>query len=387
MLKVDLKTELSQDAQKSLREQVYYLHPRVKSVSFSESLLLIDIDDDSDRESISQAARALAERTEKSFRRAREKTLFEHAGSGTNKIDPFPELIRRKDVRRHAPGIFTFQGEFLVLMQSLDAHFRDYALSIGATEQSYPPTVLASSMVRNGYLRSFPHHALLVAGVRRDADGVGGLAATRDAGEEHVNQDDLSAPDQLLAPTVCYRCFEALANETVGEAAIYTGTGHCNRNEGFIEDDLTRLQSFSMREIIFFGDASRVDKLRYETIENARLAITDWGLTARLVTASDPFFSLGKESKRGYQTLMQLKYELQCLLPHSGQWISCMSFNNHQTTLTSAYEIRSQDGQLHSGCVGYGLERLAYSLVSQHGIDSDQWPQPLRDLDARSRAV
>jgi hypothetical protein len=56
-----------------------------------------------------------------------------------------------------------------------------------------------------------------------------------------------------------------------------------------------------------------------------------------------------------------------------------MSFNDHQGSLVGPYEITAEGGRaLASGCVGYGLERLAYAILCQHGDARERWPQALR---------
>ena len=380
-LDIELPEGLTDEAYKVLREQIFFLNRLVDAVEFNGRNVIVSLSDSpASVEALSSSIRELAETTVRSFRRVREKVVFQNDGPGRHLGDPLPSLLALKSVRRHAPGVFTFQGEFLRVLNGLDRYFRTYALSLGAVEQVYPPTVQAKSMMRNGYLSSFPHHALLVAGVERTGADVGRFVDACKAGEP-IASDTLAEPAQVLAPTVCYRCFESLYGERLGQkVSIYTGTAHCNRNEGFIEDSLARLQSFLMREIVFIGTSSDVERVRYQIIQHAQDCVRKWGLTARLATASDPFFATTEQSKRGYQSLMQLKYEMQFSIPFSDRWISCMSFNNHQRTLVSAYDIASAEDDTASGCVGYGLERLAFAIYSQHGTDLAKWPADLAQL-------
>ena len=125
-----------------------------------------------------------------------------------------------------------------------------------------------------------------------------------------------------------------------------------------------------MREIIFFGSEDYVERNRNEIQEHCKSYFIDLGLKFRIVTASDPFFTTGAEAKRIFQTALELKYEIQAYLPHSESWISVASFNNHQQSLVLPYRIHIDSGsELHSGCVGYGYERLAYALYSQFGCE------------------
>lgn len=192
----------------------------------------------------------------------------------------------------------------------------------------------------------------------------------------------LGPPQQALSPTVCYHCFETLRSRRVPPSGVvFTAIEKCHRNEGHNLRGLARLQTFTMREMVFFGSANYVQKRRQEIANHARQCFGDWGVKCRLATACDPFFAVAKENKRSFQSLMGLKHELQAFIPHDESWLSIASYNNHQSTLVDAYGITADDGsQLNSGCVGYGYERLAYALYSQFGDDVSAWPKSLREL-------
>ena len=42
--------------------------------------------------------------------------------------------------------------------------------------------------------------------------------------------------------------------------------------------------------------------------------------------------------------------------------------------------IKTHNAELaHTGCVGFGLERLTLGLFKHHGLDIDTWPKTVRD--------
>ena len=56
-----------------------------------------------------------------------------------------------------------------------------------------------------------------------------------------------------------------------------------------------------------------------------------------------------------------------------------MSFNYHLKHFGEAWDIELSDGtEAYSGCVGFGLERLALALFKHHGLDSVAWPTKVR---------
>ena len=124
--------------------------------------------------------------------------------------------------------------------------------------------------------------------------------------------EKLDTHKQILSPTVCYHCFETLRNQTVPvDGALYTAIAPCHRHESRNISGLSRLQSFTMREIIFFGSDDFVEMNRNEIQEHCKSYFIELGLKFRIVTASDPFFTSGAESKRIYQSALALKYEIQ----------------------------------------------------------------------------
>jgi hypothetical protein len=91
--------------------------------------------------------------------------------------------------------------------------------------------------------------------------------------------------------------------------------------------------------------------------------------------ASDPFFAnVDSGARASTQRLLELKYELQLdLAPDDA--VSVASFNFHDRFFGESFDLRLPGGDVpFSGCVGFGLERFAFALVCQHGIDPAGWP-------------
>ena len=364
------------EALKELMEQVYYVDKRITNCSFNSDGVIVEfesgneINDEYLRREILKMSLSILQ----SFERVDIKFIFENEGLGSFDQDPMDELINAKQVIETYPGVYALQGNFLEKVKELDSTFRNYALDSGAIEQYFQPTLPARSLVENGYIASFPHHPLFVTNVIRDANQIKDLSKA--AKEESIDlmhewlDSKMDTHQQVLSPTVCYHCFETLRRQSIPKNGIlYTAIAPCHRHESKNIKGLSRLQTFTMREIIFFGSADFVETQRKEILSHCQSYLVDLGLKFRVVTASDPFFISGSEAKRIYQTALALKYEVQAFLPHTDNWISVASFNNHQQSLVIPYHIGfDSDADLHSGCVGYGYERLVYSFCSQFGI-------------------
>ena len=60
---------------------------------------------------------------------------------------------------------------------------------------------------------------------------------------------------------------------------------------------------------------------------------------------------------------------------------ACLSFNYHRDHFGQIWGLRQADGQVaHTGCVGFGLERMTLALLYHHGLDPSHWPEDVRDV-------
>jgi len=79
------------------------------------------------------------------------------------------------------------------------------------------------------------------------------------------------------------------------------------------------------------------------------------------------------------QLQQSLKFEL--LIPYfaGARPTACMSFNYHREHFGQAWGIKASAGApVHTGCVAFGLDRLAVALFARHGLDTGQWPRSTR---------
>ena len=372
----------SSEAIRTLVEQIYYLNKAIIHCEYKNDGILLEFEKDYlvDNEKLKEEILKMSSTVLDSFDRVEVNIVFEYDGILSNSVDPMDGLIRTRQVIETYPGVFALQGDILQCINELDKFFKSYALEKGAIEQHFQPTLPAKSFVENGYISSFPQHPLFVANIYRDINNINSLS--KDSKEKPIKlmhqwlDDRIDTHKQILSPTVCYHCFETLRNQTIPiNGSLYTAIASCHRHESRNINGLSRLQTFTMREIIIFGSDDFVETNKNEILNHCKSYFIDLGLKFRIVTAVDPFFISGAEAKRIYQSALALKYEIQAYLSHSDTWISVASFNNHQQSLVKPYEISSDSNfNLFSGCVGYGYERLAYALYAQLGFDLKSWP-------------
>jgi seryl-tRNA synthetase len=79
------------------------------------------------------------------------------------------------------------------------------------------------------------------------------------------------------------------------------------------------------------------------------------------------------------QVEQDLKFELLIPVHSTEKPTACMSFNYHRYHFGATWNIRTASGEIaHTGCVAFGIERLALALFATHGLDLAGWPEMVR---------
>jgi seryl-tRNA synthetase len=140
---------------------------------------------------------------------------------------------------------------------------------------------------------------------------------------------------------------------------------------------LERLWDFTMREVIWVGEDEYVHEQRQRAISLSAHMLDKWGLSYQIKTATDPFFIDSYGMQAAFQRAFDLKFEVLAPLPYKGanSYLAIGSFNFHQEFFGRAFDIKTTAGEAAStGCLGFGLERVALAFLAQHGIDPLHWP-------------
>jgi seryl-tRNA synthetase len=74
-----------------------------------------------------------------------------------------------------------------------------------------------------------------------------------------------------------------------------------------------------------------------------------------------------------------LKFELLVPIRSAEQPTACMSFNYHRDHFGTAWNLSNAAGHvMHTGCVAFGMDRLALALFATHGLETADWPRSAR---------
>ncbi len=79
------------------------------------------------------------------------------------------------------------------------------------------------------------------------------------------------------------------------------------------------------------------------------------------------------------QVEQALKFEWLVPVRSAADPTACMSFNYHRDHFGTTWSLRNKAGQvMHTGCVAFGMDRLALVLFATHGLGLQDWPAATR---------
>jgi seryl-tRNA synthetase len=241
----------------------------------------------------------------------------------------------------------------------------------------FPPVMSRRQLEKSGYLKSFPNLLGCVCALH------GSEAAIRTAADRYESGGDwttsLGASDLVLSPAACYPLYPIVASRgrLPHGGLIFDVAADCFRREP--SRSLDRLQSFRMREFVRIGAPEEITAFREAWMARARGLADELALPYTVDVANDPFFGRVGQVMAVSQLQQALKFEL--LIPYyqGAKPTACMSFNYHREHFGNVWAIQDSRSELaHTGCVAFGMDRLAVALFANHGLDLAKWPGSAR---------
>jgi seryl-tRNA synthetase len=295
--------------------------------------------------------------------------VVEPNGTGEDAID------RAANVLFHtlgADGVYARTALFEQVIEGLMGLISEYREE-GTEILRLPPVMSRSQLEKSGYLQSFPH---LLGGVCC-LHGNDAKAALGHAGADWINA--LAPTDLVLAPAACYPVYPLAAGRgrVPANGLLFDVVCDCFRREA--SKHIDRLQSFRMREYVCVGTPAQVVAFREGWLSRSREFAGRLGLTYRIAQASDPFFGRVGMLLAANQLEQSLKFELLVPVRPQQDPTACMSFNYHRDHFGTSWELRTVAGEVaHTGCVAFGMDRLALALFAAHGLNLERWPREVR---------
>ncbi|KVK83886.1 hypothetical protein WJ47_21695 [Burkholderia ubonensis] len=275
-------------------------------------------------------------------------------------------------------GLFGRSERFERVVEALDA----YVTRLGADQHAevlrFPPAMSRVEFERSEYMKSFPQLAGSVHAFSCGEHEHQRVLQALDCGEDWT---DYQKPTYVvMTPAACYPVYPVIARggPLPADGRLVDVFSYCFRHEPSL--DPTRMQLFRMREYVRIGTPEQIVAFRQTWIERGTRMIETLRLPNAIDLANDPFFGRGGKILAHSQREQHLKFELLIPIEHDAGQTACLSFNYHMDHFALLWDIRTASGDIaHTGCVGFGLERLTLALFRHHGFDLDAWPADVRD--------
>jgi seryl-tRNA synthetase len=275
-------------------------------------------------------------------------------------------------------GVYARTGLYEGVVEALTALITAHRPK-GAEVMRFPPVMSRAQIERHGYLKSFPNLLGGVSCLCGDERHIRGVVNRFMEGGEPWT-DALEAADLVLAPAACYPVYPIAAarGPVPADGYVFDVAADCFRREP--STDIDRFQSFRMREYVRVGTEAQIQAFRNEWIERAKGLADVLGLSYTIDLASDPFFGRGGQIVAASQLEQALKFELLIPVHSTEKPTACMSFNYHQDHFGLTWDLNSQSGEpAHTGCVAFGMDRLAVAMFATHGTDTAAWPAKVKE--------
>jgi seryl-tRNA synthetase len=241
----------------------------------------------------------------------------------------------------------------------------------------FPPVMSRRVLERSGYLRSFPHLLGCVSCLEGSEAEISRAVDRFEGGGEWT--DVLEPADLVLSPATCYPVYPLAAQcgAVPSGGLLFDVAGDCFRREPSRAVD--RLQSFRMREFVCIGTPDQLASFRLRWMARMARIADELQLSYRVAPANDPFFGRTGTFMAKAQIEQSLKFEVLIPIGRTGGPTACMSLNYHRDHFGSVWDLRNTGGEVsHTGCMAFGMDRLAVALFSAHGLYLADWPRDLR---------
>jgi seryl-tRNA synthetase len=293
-------------------------------------------------------------------------------GVGAAGGEPLDEFIPALFCPMGADGVYGRTARFEEIVDGLSRlilHHREP----GTEVLRFPPVMSRAQLERSGYLKSFPNLLGCVCTLHGTEAEIRAAAYRSESGGDWTTS--LAASDLVLSPAACYPLYPLAASRGPIPPGGLRFDAECDCFRREPAKQLARLQSFRMREYVRVGSPEEVVDFRDRWIARARQLAEKLGLTYDVAPASDPFFGRTGQVMAISQLEQSLKFELVVAMRPPEQPTACMSFNIHLDHFAAIWGLRGEAGAVvHTGCVAFGIDRLALALFSEHGLEPRKWP-------------
>ncbi|MGI4816200.1 MAG: amino acid--[acyl-carrier-protein] ligase [Janthinobacterium lividum] len=275
------------------------------------------------------------------------------------------------------PGVYGRGADFESVVEAVDSLITHCGEDQNAEKLRFPPAMSRTDFERSDYMKSFPQLAGTVHSFCGNEHEHQQLLDCLNRGEDWTEQQKPTYV--VMTPAACYPVYPVVARRgpLPLEGRFVDVFSYCFRHEPSL--DPARMQLFRMREYVRFGTPEQILAFREDWMQRGQRLIEAMDLPMTIDLANDPFFGRGGKIVSHSQREQNLKFELLIPINSVDKPTACLSFNYHMDHFGELWDIRTSDGKVaHTGCVGFGMERITLSLFKHHGFNINAWPRGVR---------
>jgi seryl-tRNA synthetase len=273
------------------------------------------------------------------------------------------------------PGVYGRSALFESIIERFDRYVTRVGKPDEPTEVRFPPLLNRKHFEASGYLKNMPQLAGTIHSFEGGQQEHVALIQALERGEDWSAKQRMT--ELVLTPAACYPLYPTLKGELPREGRLVDVFSYCFRHEP--SGDPARMQMFRMREYVRIGRPDDVRSWRSKWLDRGLAMMRALGLEAQIALANDPFFGRSGKMLAASQREQELKYELVVPITSVEQPTAVLSFNYHQDLFGGLYDIRIEREAAHTGCVGFGMERVALALLKTHGLSPQSWPSHVKE--------
>lgn len=273
------------------------------------------------------------------------------------------------------PGVYGRSHVFEDIIERFDQYVTRTGAKDNPTFVRFPPVLNRAMFEKSGYLKNMPQLAGTIHSFEGDQKAHQQLIAELEQGIDYAHHQKIT--DVVLTPAGCYPLYPTLKGNHGADGRLMDVFSYCFRHEPSV--DPARMQMFRMREFVRIGQPESVQKWRSGWLDTGLEMMKSLELNVHIALANDPFFGRTGRMLAANQREMELKYELVVPITSEKDPTAVLSFNYHQELFGNLYGIQVDSQTAHTGCVGFGMERVALALLKTHGLDPREWPRGVRE--------
>ncbi|PKP58794.1 MAG: hypothetical protein CVT89_02270 [Candidatus Altiarchaeales archaeon HGW-Altiarchaeales-2] len=216
--------------------------------------------------------------------------------------------------------------------------------------------------------------------------------------EEFVKEDlkELVDINYGITYAQCPMIYQALNNKTIAEdnlpLKIFERTVNSARYESGGTHGIERVDEFHRIECVYIGTPEVLAELKEKMTERYKFIFNEiLDLEWRMADVVPFYMQHAGEAecvKGEGAKLWKGTVDFEAYLPYRGnreesQWLEFQNLSIVGDKYTSAFNIKTQKGELWSGCTGIGLERWLVAFLAQHGFNYDDWPEKFKNYAKR----